>query len=77
MQRLADILDRSISRPHVLETTALGAAWLAGMHAGVWPDQQGFASSWQLQREFQAEMDDGTREQLIGGWREAIRRTLS
>ncbi|MGD1983693.1 MAG: glycerol kinase GlpK [Chromatiaceae bacterium] len=77
MQRLADILNRPVSRPQVLETTALGAAWLAGMHAGVWPDEQGFAASWQLQRQFQPDMQDITRKRLVDGWHDAVRRTLS
>lgn len=77
MQRLADILNRPVSRPQVLETTALGAAWLAGMQAGVWPDEQGFAASWQLQRQFQPDMQDITRKRLVDGWHDAVRRTLS
>lgn len=77
MQRLADILDRPVSRPQILETTALGAAWLAGMNAGVWPDEQGFAASWQLQHQFEVEMDDVTRKRLVDGWRDAVRRTLA
>jgi glycerol kinase len=77
MQRLADILNRPVSRPQVLETTALGAGWLAGMQAGVWPDEQGFAASWQLQRQFQPDMQDITRKRLVDGWHDAVRRTLS
>ncbi len=77
MQRLANILNRPVSRPQVLETTALGAAWLAGMHAGVWPDEQGFAASWQLECTFEPDMQDDTRERLVAGWRDAVRRTLS
>jgi glycerol kinase len=77
MQRLADILNRPVSRPQVLETTALGAGWLAGMQAGVWPDEQGFAASWQLQRQFQPDMQDITRKKLVDGWHDAVRRTLS
>ena len=49
MQRLADLLGAPVDRPQILETTALGAAWLAGMKQGVWPDQDGFASAWRLQ----------------------------
>jgi glycerol kinase len=59
----------------VLETTALGAAWLAGSGAGVWPDQAGFAKSWQRQRRFTPAMDSGTRTRLVAGWRDAVRRT--
>jgi glycerol kinase len=77
MQRLADILDAPVDRPTVLETTALGAAWLAGFKAGLWPDQAGFAERWQLERRFLPEMDDKTRKRKVAGWRSALRRTLS
>jgi len=77
MQRLADILDRPVHRPLVLETTALGAAWLAGMHAGVWPDEKGFAATWKLNRCFEPTIESNTRLQLITGWRDAVRRTLT
>lgn len=77
MQRLADILDRTVHRPRVLETTALGAAWLAGMQAGAWPDQAGFATAWQLDRSFEPGMPAETRTRLVSGWRDAVRRTLS
>ncbi len=77
MQHLADILDAPVDRPEVLETTALGAAWLAGMRAGVWPDQHGFSASWRLQRRFEARMPASERERWLGGWRDAVRRTLS
>jgi glycerol kinase len=77
LQRLADILDRPVHRPKVLETTALGAAWLAGFRSGVWPEEQGFASAWALDARFDPGMDAGTRKQMIAGWRDAVRRTLS
>ena len=53
MQFLADILDAPVDRPTILETTALGAAWLAGWKAGVWPDMAGFAKTWALDRQLQ------------------------
>ncbi|MBT8428349.1 MAG: glycerol kinase GlpK [Gammaproteobacteria bacterium] len=77
MQRLADILDRRVHRPQVLETTALGAAWLAGVHAGAWPDEKGFAATWKLNRCFEPTIESNTRLQLITGWRDAVRRTLT
>ena len=77
MQHLADILECPVHRPEVLETTALGAAWLAGMQAGVWPDETGFASNWKLDRCFEPSMKSDTRQRLIAGWRDAVRRTLS
>jgi glycerol kinase len=76
MQRLADILNRPIHRPEILETTALGAAWLAGMQAGVWPAEEGFATAWKLDQCFEPSMDAALREKRIAGWRDAVRRTL-
>src|SRR5690606_25306877 len=77
MQALADILNAPVDRPTVLETTALGAAWLAGSHAGVWPSMEGFAKSWALDRRFRPQMDEADRRAKLKGWRDAVRRTLS
>ncbi|MBL8592299.1 MAG: glycerol kinase GlpK [Devosia sp.] len=77
MQFLADILNTPVDRPTILETTALGAAWLAGWKAGVWPDQKGFAERWALDRQFAPRMDEGERTRKLKGWRDAVRRTLS
>ncbi len=76
MQFLADITGAPVDRPQVLETTALGAAWLAGMHAGVYPRQEEFAVSWALERRFSPEMDSHIRSKKQGQWRDAVRRTL-
>ena len=77
MQFLADILGAPVHRPEVLETTALGAAWLAGMKAGLYPDRDGFAATWALEREFLPAMDEATREARYAGWKDAVARTLS
>jgi glycerol kinase len=77
LQRLADILDAPVDRPVILETTALGAAWLAGSGAGVWPDRAAFAQSWQQDRHFKPAMDGAMRAKLVSGWRDAVRRTRS
>ena len=77
LQRLADILNAPVDRPVVLETTALGAAWLAGSGAHVWPDRDAFAKSWKRDRRFTPAMDDAARASLVVGWRDAVRRTLS
>ncbi|MEL6967259.1 MAG: glycerol kinase GlpK [Pseudomonadota bacterium] len=77
MQFLADTLGAPVDRPTVMETTALGAAWLAGSKAGVWPDQAGFSASWQRERRFDPQMDDDTRAARYAGWQNAVRRTLS
>ena len=77
MQRLADILDAPVDRPTILETTALGAAWLAGSRAGVWPKATEFARSWALDTRFKPAMDEVTRKRKLAGWHDAVRRTLS
>ena len=77
MQFLADILDAPVDRPTILETTALGAAWLAGSKAGVWPKAKDFAKSWRLERRFKPRMAAGTRDAKLKGWRNAVRRTLT
>ena len=77
MQRLADILDAPVDRPQILETTALGAAWLAGSRAGVWPAAGDFAKNWKLERRFEPQMDDRTRALKLKGWRNSVRRTLT
>jgi len=61
----------------VMETTALGAAYLAGRRAGVCPDLDGFAAQWQLDRRFEPHMDSETRDRKYLGWRRAVRRTLT
>jgi glycerol kinase len=76
MQRLADILNSPVDRPVILETTALGAAWLAGCGAGVWPDSDGFAGSWRADHRFEPSMGDDERERALGGWRLAVQRTI-
>ena len=77
MQFLADILGAPVDRPKVLETTALGAAWLAGMRAGVYPDADGFAGTWALDRTFAPRMDEAARSVRYAGWKDAVARTLS
>jgi glycerol kinase len=77
MQFLADILGAPVDRPKVAETTALGAAWLAGMKAGVYPDAETFAKTWALDRRFEPRMKAATRDAKYAGWRDAVRRTLT
>jgi glycerol kinase len=77
MQRLADILGAPVDRPTVLETTALGAAYLAGLQSGLYPEPQVFAARWALDRRFTAAMDDATRRRKIDAWKDAVGRTLS
>ena len=77
MQALADMLGAEVDRPTVLESTALGAAWLAGMQAGVYPDMQGFAENWALERRFSPHQPESWREAKYAGWKDAVSRTLS
>ncbi|MEM9271038.1 MAG: FGGY-family carbohydrate kinase, partial [Pseudomonadota bacterium] len=77
MQFLANMLGAPVDRPEVLETTALGAAWLAGMKAGVCPDQAKFAKTWALDHRFEPQMPSENREARYAGWKDAVARTLS
>jgi glycerol kinase len=77
MQFLADILAAPVDRPVVMETTALGAAYLAGRAGGIYPDFDGFSDMWALDRRFMPRMDSRTRERKFAGWRDAVRRTLT
>ncbi len=77
MQFLADILASPVDRPVVMETTALGAAYLAGRAAGICPDLDGFAAQWRLDRRFQPRMGASERERKYSGWKDAVKRTLT
>ena len=77
MQFLSDIIGAPVDRPEVTETTALGAAWLAGMQAGIYPDAAGFAQKWALDRRFTPAMDDTTRAVRYARWKRAVAATLS
>ncbi len=77
MQFLSDIIGAPVDRPEVLETTALGAAWLAGMKAGLYPAQAEFAKTWALERRFEPAMDEATRAKKTDAWQRAVEATLS
>lgn len=77
MQFLADILGAPVDRPEVLETTALGAAWLAGQRAGVYPGMDEFARTWALERQFTPAMEAGIRDTRYAAWKRAVEATLS
>ncbi|MEO0393426.1 MAG: glycerol kinase GlpK [Pseudomonadota bacterium] len=77
MQRLAELTDTVVDRPQVLETTALGAAWLAGQAVGVWPDAKDFAERWALDQRFEPSIDLAAREKLRDSWHDAVSRTLT
>ncbi|HET9476841.1 MAG TPA: FGGY family carbohydrate kinase [Dehalococcoidia bacterium] len=75
LQFQADILGCEVVRPAVLETTALGAAYLAGLATGFWKDRSDVAGNWREDRRFTPQMDTGRREELYAGWRRAVERT--
>ncbi|MGV3694787.1 MAG: FGGY family carbohydrate kinase, partial [Paracoccus marcusii] len=77
MQFLSDILGAPVDRPRVLETTALGAAWLAGQGPGIYPDMAGFAKDWALDRSFAPAMEDDDRAARYDAWRRAVKATMS
>ena len=74
-QFLADILQVRVQRPLNVETTALGAAFLAGLATGVWSNRDEVSRTWAPQDEFTAAMGPGRRKQLLDGWRDAVERT--
>ncbi|MFG6539318.1 MULTISPECIES: glycerol kinase GlpK [Sulfitobacter] len=77
MQFLSDILGVRVDRPRVVETTALGAAWLAGQRAGVYPAQAEFAAGWALERTFEPAMDEATRAAKYEAWQRAVQATIA
>ena len=77
LQCLADILDAPIDRPKILETTALGAAYLAGLQAGILPPPGEFAKSWRREKRFLPKMKAAIREQKYAGWKDSVRKLLA
>jgi glycerol kinase len=76
-QFLADVLDVTVRRPQVTETTALGAAMLAAVGAGEFTDLEAAAMLWQVDRGFAARMAPDQRERLLRGWRNAVAQALA
>lgn len=77
MQFLSDIIGAPVDRPKIRETTALGVAWLAGMHVGLYPDQATFAARWICETEFVPQMDDAQRRDKYASWKKAVHATMS
>ncbi|MBT4255600.1 MAG: glycerol kinase, partial [Gammaproteobacteria bacterium] len=77
LQKMADLLDCEVYRPRITETTALGAAYMAGLHIGVFESLESLSSKWQLERTFSPEKNEQWREQQYKGWEKAIERTRS
>jgi len=76
MQFQSDILGVPVDRPKVIETTALGAAYLAGLAVGYWKDKDDIAAKWQIDRTFKPEMDSNMKDNLYKGWKKAVERAL-
>ena len=77
MQRLADTVATPVERPRVTETTALGAACLAGLHAGLWPSLEALSATWVLDRAFLPAEGAASRDRRYAGWKDAVRRVRS
>ena len=77
MQMLSDLVELPVDRPKNLETTALGAAYLAGMQVGFYPSMSDFSDSWQSDSQFNSKMTIDSRERKLAGWKDAVKRTLS
>ncbi|MBL1148349.1 MAG: glycerol kinase GlpK [Pseudomonadota bacterium] len=76
-QFLADMTNCDVNRPQVIETTALGAAYLAGLAVGFYESPAQIARNWRLSRSFKPRMDDKERQELYAGWKDAISRILT
>ena len=72
LQFLADMLHVPVDRPRVMETTALGAAYLAGRQSGIYGNLDEFAALWQCDRRFEPQSDEVTRTKRLAGWRKAL-----
>lgn len=76
MQFQSDILGTEVHRPEVIETTALGAAYLAGLAVGYWKDKEDISKNWAVSRKFNSEMGEEKRSELLEGWHEAVKRSM-
>lgn len=76
MQSLSDLLGAAVDRPKMQETTVLGAGWLAGMQAGIYPEQAGFAATWALDRKFTPQMAPAQRDAAYGRWQRAVQAVI-
>ena len=74
MQFQSDILGIPVEKPTCIETTALGAAYLAGLAVGYWSDEEALKKNWKQAREYQPDMNTEQRERLLRNWRRAVER---
>ena len=77
MQFQADLLGAKIARPQCIETTALGAAYLAGLAVGYWKDKKDIVKNWQIDSYFESKIDEEKRGELLKGWKRAVRCALA
>ena len=75
MQFQSDLLNVSVERPEINETTALGAAYLAGLAVGFWDNKDEIANRWKLEKEFNPDMEEKERNKLYKGWKKAVEAT--
>jgi glycerol kinase len=76
MQFQSDLIDRKVDRPACVETTAMGASYLAGLAVGFWSSKDDVIKNWALDREFEPSMDDDKRAEELKGWKKAVNSTL-
>ena len=75
-QFLSDVINVNVLRPKVQETTALGAAFMAGLHVGIYKSLNDIKRKWSLDKKFSSRMKNNQRTKLISGWSKAIKKTL-
>ncbi len=76
MQFQADLINAPVHRPVCVETTAMGASYLAGLAVGFWSSKQDVIKNWAIDKEFKPDMDASVREQEVKGWKKAVNSTL-
>ena len=76
MQFQADVIGREVRRPAIRETTALGAAYLAGLAAGFWTGQDEIKRNWAVDRTFTPSIPEGERDEKLRGWHRAVERSF-
>ncbi|AQX55984.1 glycerol kinase GlpK [Priestia flexa] len=77
MQFQSDLLNVPVERPEINETTALGAAYLAGLAVGYWKDREEIAQQWNMEKSFEPDMEESRREDLYAGWKKAVNAAMA
>jgi glycerol kinase len=76
MQFQSDVIDTPVHRPQCIETTALGAAYLAGLTVGYWKDREQIKANWKIGKAFEPQIEQKKRETLLKGWKRAVKCAL-